>query len=321
MKTVRLLFAALGLLLLSFSFMPSFAQTRGSFEVKVSLLDKLDTSQTKSGQTFSAMVDEPVMDGKKVILPRGTAVQGRVTDVVSSGRLKRPASITLTLTNIMGTRGAGGLQTQALQIDGKSHGVRNVALIGGGAAAGAVLGGVADGGKGALIGTAVGASAGTATAFLTGKQELVLPVETELTFVVASESVAPPKPYYSPGPVTSDAHGVRGDARHDDQDAFDALIFSPRDQAMIRSYYRGAGGRGLPPGLAKRNGNLPPGLEKQVRANGTLPPGLQKRVEPFPADLDRQLPRVPVGYSRVMMDGRAMTVGSDNRIIDVFVVF
>jgi hypothetical protein len=241
--------------------------------------------------------------------------------VISSGRLKRPASITLTLTNIMGTRGAGGLQTQALQIDGNSHAVRNVALIGGGAAAGAVLGGIADGGKGALIGTAVGASAGTATAYVTGKQELVLPVETQLTFVVAGESVAPPQPYYSPGPVESNARRERVDGRRDDQDAYDALIFSERDQAKIRSYYRGGSGRGLPPGLAKRNGNLPPGLAKQVRANGSLPPGLQKRVEPFPADLDRQLPRLPAGYSRVMMDGRAMTVGSDNRIIDVFVVF
>jgi len=322
MKRLRLLFSALGLLLLSFSLAPyGFAQVKGGIEVKVRLLDKLDTSETKAGQLFSATVDEPVMDGKRVILARGTAVQGRVTDVIRSGGLKRPAAMTLTLTNIMGTRGAGGLQTQALQIDGQSHAVRNVALIGGGAATGALVGGVADGGKGALIGTAAGAGAGTATAYLTGKKELVLPMETQLTFVVASESIAPPQPYYSPGPVKSNAGSVRGDERRSDPDAYDALIFSPRDQAVIRSYYRSGSSRGLPPGLAKRDGSLPPGLEKQLRANGTLPPGLQKRVEPFPADLDRQLPRLPAGYSRVMMEGRAMTVGSDNRIIDVFVVF
>ena len=33
---------------------------------------------------------------------------------------------------------------------------------------------------------------------------------------------------------------------------------------------------GLPPGLAKRGGNLPPGLEKKRRA-GNLPPGLEKK--------------------------------------------
>ncbi len=36
-------------------------------------------------------------------------------------------------------------------------------------------------------------------------------------------------------------------------------------------------GRGLPPGLAKRNGNLPPGLERHIERTGELPPGLQKK--------------------------------------------
>src|SRR5258708_34447642 len=100
MKKLPLLFSALALLL-SCSLAPSgVAQTRGSIAVKVRLLDKLDTSQAKAGDSFSATVDEPVMDGKKMILARGTAVQGRITDMCSSGRLKRPASFTLTLTNI-----------------------------------------------------------------------------------------------------------------------------------------------------------------------------------------------------------------------------
>lgn len=33
----------------------------------------------------------------------------------------------------------------------------------------------------------------------------------------------------------------------------------------------------LPPGLAKRNGNLPPGLQKHLDRTGHLPPGLEKR--------------------------------------------
>src|SRR5205823_1584466 len=143
----------------------------------------------KSGQTSSATLAEPVMSGRSVILPKGTAVQGLVTDVVSSGRLKRPASITLELTNLMGTRGNGGFRAEALKIDGQSHAVRDVALIGGGAAAGAVLGGVAGGGKGAAIGGALGAGAGTATAYFTGKKEIVLPVEAVLTFNVAVSSL------------------------------------------------------------------------------------------------------------------------------------
>jgi hypothetical protein len=302
----------------------SFAQSSG-IEVKVHLLEQLDTSKTKAGTPFSATIAEPVMWGKRTVLARGTAVQGRVTEVTRPGRLKTPASMTLVLTNVIGTRSANAFQSQALQVDGNSHAVRNVALIGGGAAAGAVLGGVADGGKGALIGAGVGAAAGTATAYLTGKKELVLPVETTLTFVVGAQSLGITEPQRAPAVVETRirrGHGeeIERDGHRDDQDTYDALIFSERDRSIIRAYFN-RGRRNLPPGLAKRNGNLPPGLEKQLRANGTLPPGLQKRAEPFPLELTRQLPHLPSGYSRLVVEGRAMTVDINSRIIDVFVAF
>ena len=315
--------SALWLLLILFPMARStFAQTSSGLEVKISLLETLDTSQTKAGQTFSATVAEPVMSGRRVVLAQGTAVQGRVTEVTRPGRMKTPAAMTLLLTNVVGTRSVNAFQSEALQVDGNSHAVRNVALIGGGAGAGALLGGIAGGGKGALIGAGVGGAAGTAAAYLTGKQELVLPVETLLAFNVEARSLGiMPEEKHAPAVVQTSIRRGRGDDRDRDQDAYDSLIFSERDQDLIRSYYRPHGGRGLPPGLAKRNGNLPPGLEKQLRANGTLPPGLQKRAEPFPLELDRQLPRLPRGYSRVMMEGRAMTLDINSHIIDVFVVF
>ncbi len=305
------------LFLLLFPLAPSdFAQ---SPVIKVRLLNELNTGESKAGQTFSGTLAEPLMSGRTMILPKGAAVRGRVAEVVSSGRLKRPASITLQVTDL-GTRGKG-LRVENLKIDGDSHAARDVALIGGGAAAGAILGGVAAGGKGAAIGGAAGAGAGTAAAYLTGKKEIVLPAETLLTFRVAADSLPQPDPgrgqmvETTMRPPRQDWH-----REGDDRDAYDAIIFSERDQEIIRAYYRPQGG-GLPPGLAKRNGNLPPGLAKQLSRNGTLPPGLQKRAETFPMELTRQLPRLPVGYPRVMVEGRAMIVASDNTIIDVMAVF
>src|SRR4051794_30705968 len=75
------------------------------------------------------------------------------------------------------------------------------------------------------------------------------------------------------------------------------VVFSPGDQRTVHDYYRGRSS-GLPPGLAKRNGDLPPGLEKQLRRNGRLPPGLEKKLTPFPADLERRLPALPAGCYR-----------------------
>ena len=47
--------------------------------------------------------------------------------------------------------------------------------------------------------------------------------------------------------------------------------------AMAKPHKRSPYGNDLPPGLAKRNGNLPPGLQKHLYRTGHLPPGLEKR--------------------------------------------
>jgi hypothetical protein len=77
-------------------------------------------------------------------------------------------------------------------------------------------------------------------------------------------------------------------------------IFASRERDVIADYYRRRSG--LPPGLAKRQGDLPPGLEKQLQRNGVLPPGLQKKLRPLPRDLERRLDRLPAGYRRGILD-------------------
>ncbi len=292
--------------------------------IQVRLSTPLNTGEAQAGQTFTGTMAEPVVAGGKTVLAKGAGVKGKVTEVVSSGRLKRPASITLVLTTV---------SAQPLQIDGKSHLLRNVALIGGGAGAGAIIGGVTGGKKGAAIGAAIGAGAGTATAFMTGKNEIALPAEMVLPFVAGSGAAASAST--APARTERVASRERGEAlERDDDDHDDAddsrgtmgraatmvqVIFTDRDRQLIQGYY--GGGRGLPPGLAKK-GKLPPGLAKQLRRNGSLPPGLQKRynAEPFPADLARQLSPVPSGFSRVLIAGRAVLMNRDNKILDLLTV-
>ena len=74
-------------------------------------------------------------------------------------------------------------------------------------------------------------------------------------------------------------------------------LFGSHDRGLIHSYYSG-----LPPGLAKRNGDLPPGLARQLQRNGVLPPGLRARLRPFPVALERQLAPLPSGYRRGILD-------------------
>jgi len=106
--------------------------------------------------------------------------------------------------------------------------------------------------------------------------------------------------------------------RQDDQGDSVQYGFGTHDRQVISTYYSNHT-QGLPPGLAKRGGDLPPGLQKQLERNGTLPPGLQKKLEPCPVGLERQLPPLPTDYRRVVIGAHIMVVNRNtNVIVDIF---
>lgn len=67
---------------------------------------------------------------------------------------------------------------------------------------------------------------------------------------------------------------------------------------------------------------LPPGLQKKYARTGQLPPGWQKKMEPIPPAIERDLPRLPDGYGRGVIDGHAVIYNSrTGLIVDVAVLF
>ncbi|MBI2689196.1 MAG: hypothetical protein HYX27_23070 [Acidobacteria bacterium] len=99
-----------------------------------------------------------------------------------------------------------------------------------------------------------------------------------------------------------------------------SFYFSESDRGVIASWCRRQTAANLPPGLAKRGGALPPGLEKQLRRNGRLPPGLERGTwSPFPPDLITVLPALPPQYERGFIGGQAAIVFKNTRIVvDIF---
>jgi len=147
----------------------------------------IDTGKTTAGTPFEGTLVAPlVVEGVEVV-PARSKVTGKVTNVVSSGRLKRPAELALELQSLT-LPGGESVEVAAApwSMKGKSHKKRNIGLIGGGAGLGAAIGAIAGGGKGAAIGAAAGGGAGTAAAFATGKDEIRLAPETKLTFKLTS---------------------------------------------------------------------------------------------------------------------------------------
>jgi len=156
-------------------------------EIRVRLSSAISSATASSGSGFQGSLSEPLVVNGVTIAPRGSLVNGQVTNAVSSGRLKRPAELSLVLTSITPEGGQQtSISTHTWGVSGKSHKKRDITMIGGGAGLGAVIGAIAGGGKGAAIGSMVGAGAGTAGAYATGKKEIELPAETALTFKLSA---------------------------------------------------------------------------------------------------------------------------------------
>lgn len=147
-------------------------------KIIVRISTELSSATAKSGQQWSGTLVNDIRNGDTVVAPQGSQVTGILTEAKSSGRLGGTALLALQVTNVNGIPVA----SDTLSRDGAGHTKSNVAKIGGTAAAGAILGGLFGGGKGAAIGTLAGAGAGTAGAAASGKKEAVIAPETALTF-------------------------------------------------------------------------------------------------------------------------------------------
>jgi hypothetical protein len=151
--------------------------------LEVRLVNALDTGSTPQGSSFEATLAAPLVVNGRDVAPVGSTATGTVENVVSSGRLNRPAELSLTLASLEPKGGEKvAISTSTVSMKGESHKKRDIEMIGGGAAVGALVGAIAGGKKGAAIGTVVGGGGGTGAAAYTGKKEIHLAPETKLAF-------------------------------------------------------------------------------------------------------------------------------------------
>jgi len=150
--------------------------------IRVRLDQALDTKRNRNGDRFRATLDEPIVAGDHVVVPKGTPFFGRVVRAKRSGRLRGRAVLGLSLDSFKLRGGTYRIATGVYGRTSSAHKKRNLTLIGGGSGVGALVGAAAGGGAGALIGAGVGSVAGTTGAFITGRKNVRLPAETPLVF-------------------------------------------------------------------------------------------------------------------------------------------
>jgi len=157
-------------------------------------IDQTVSSKTNNnGDPFAASLAAPISVDGVTVLPTGTRAKGTVVQADSAGRVKGGALLALTLDSISVNGQPYSIQTSEFEETIKGRGKRTAIGAGGGAAFGAIVGGLAGGGKGAAIGALAGGGAGTAGTAFTGKRDITIPAETRLHFkLTAPLTVQPP---------------------------------------------------------------------------------------------------------------------------------
>lgn len=174
--------------------------------VRIKLETALSTSSTVAGDTFSGRVLEDVKLNQKVILPVGATLQGQVVRVSEPRRIKGKPMIQLLPQVVILPNGekyainAAVVDTNKIngtsvddegRIKGPGHTDRDVMEIGAGTGVGAIVGGIAAGGKGSLIGAGLGASA-TVIHWLTKRNSASIPAGSEIIFELSRPMIVEP---------------------------------------------------------------------------------------------------------------------------------
>ena len=184
--------------LTSFILIASFAWAQAALPtgtaVKMKLETTLATYSSKTGDPFSARVTEAVVLDGKTVIPIGATVEGRVTKANEPRRIAGKPTIAIFPENLILPNGDRFMLNATLvdtserhgtdvnqegQFKGKGYDGKDLTEIGMGTGGGMLIGGLADGGKGLLIGGAIGATI-TVSHWLGKHRSAALPAGTEL---------------------------------------------------------------------------------------------------------------------------------------------
>lgn len=158
--------------------------------LRLRLMSALSTKTNNEGDRFTARVVEPTAYD-------GATVEGHIARLERSGKMTGHTEMALdfdTITFRDGRRSPFYAQIEKIYIgdsiktadeEGNVESASKTRDIlirsGGGAALGAIIGGIAKGGKGAAIGAIIGAGVGAGSVFIQGKKELILDQGTEMS--------------------------------------------------------------------------------------------------------------------------------------------
>jgi type IV secretion system protein VirB10 len=166
--------------------------------IPLALVNSISTKTAKDGDGVYARTTFPITINNEIVIPVGTNIKGKVTQVIRPGRVKGKAELTISFQQIifpngntmplyatLGSVGDAGTRKGETTIEGESGKGQDAGTVATTSADGAILGGLGSRSvKGAGIGAAAGSAIGAATVLLTRGKDVVLQPGTTLEIVL-----------------------------------------------------------------------------------------------------------------------------------------
>ena len=150
-------------------------------ELKLRLETALSSATSREGDPVTARVESATDDGGRITLPGGTVLKGRVVEVKRSGRVKGRALVAVDFDRIVVRGRTSELEASPISAEAPDDHGRDAKIVGGAAAAGAIIGAIKDGGEGFAKGAILGGAAGTGAVLVTRGKDIEIPAGSQWT--------------------------------------------------------------------------------------------------------------------------------------------
>jgi len=133
----------------------------------------VSSATAQQGDAVVAHLASDVKANGEVVLKAGSEVRGHVVAAQRSGKVKGRARLVIEFDAVEGQGRTYAIDTTPVAETAAPDKGRDAKIIGGGAGAGAIIGGITGGGSGALKGLLIGGAAGTGGVLVTRGKEVV----------------------------------------------------------------------------------------------------------------------------------------------------
>jgi hypothetical protein len=172
-------------------------------KVPLALKQSVSTKNAREGDAVYAVTTFPVVINERIVIPAGTYVQGRISNVKRGGRVKGRAEVLMHFSTLIYPSGytvvlPGAVENvpgaEKTSMAGEEGTIRQdsqtgekAATVATAAGTGAVIGGASHGVKGGLIGAGIGGGIGTAIGMLSRGNDVRMDAGTTLEMVIQRE--------------------------------------------------------------------------------------------------------------------------------------